>query len=118
MSSLDTESPAAAPGGNNQRPLALLVVAAVALSLISVVLNVLLLLRSPNSAIEQASGEIKEAIESNGGTVAKRIDNLKDACIDWQTVLKTAAEKPDATFKIVKGEDGLLNLAEIKAEAK
>lgn len=115
MSTHDTEAPAvAAPGGNPLKLLTILVTVALVLSVASVGLGVMQMLHPASVAIEQANGELKDTIDSNGSAIAKRLDHLKDACIDWQAVLKTASDKPDATFRIIKTEDGLLTLSEIK----
>ena len=117
MSAKESEAPASSPQPANQsKLLTILAGGAFALSLVAVVLTTLLLLRPIAKTIEQGNTEIKEAIDANGSTVGKKIEGLRDACIDWQAVLKTANDKPEAIFKIVKSADGLLlSLTEVKA---
>lgn len=117
MSTHENES--ASEGGktaNPLKPLTIMLGAAIFLSLLSTVFSLMVFLRPVGNLIEQGNSDLKESLESQGGTLAKRIDGLRDACIDWQAVLKTASEKPDATFRITKTEDGLLTLSEIKAQ--
>ena len=116
MSAQETEAPAApAAAAGSSKKILILVSAALFFSLISVVLLVVLLLRPVASKIEEGNTEIKEAMESGHKDVGKKIEALRDACIDWQAVLKTASDKPDAIFKIEKSADGLLlSLTEIK----
>lgn len=121
MSSKETETPhaAATPPANQSKLLIILAGSGVFLSLVAVVILVLLFLRpSIADKIEQGNAEIKEALEANGTQLGKKIVGLQDACIDWQAVLKTVSDKPDATFKIIKTEDGLLTLGEVGKTAE
>lgn len=114
MSAHETEAPAAAAKpANSSKLLTILAAAGVAFSLIAVILLAMLLMRPVASKIEEGNAEIKEALDASRGSLEKKVEALRDACIDWQAVLKVAGEKPDATFRIVKTPDGLLTLAEI-----
>ena len=119
MSSHEAEPAASAPKVPNQsKLLTILAGGAFALSLITMVIAVLILLKpSVADKIEQGNGEIKEAIETNGTSLTKAMAGMRDACIDWQAVLKASSDKPDAIFKIVKSPDGFLNLTEIQGGA-
>lgn len=119
MSAKESEVPAvaAAPAGS-PKLLVILAGAALLFSIITLALVVVLLLRPVTKTIEEGNSEVKESIEANGVAVGKKLEALRDACIDWQTVLKVASDKPDAVFKIVKSEDGLLlSLKEIQPGA-
>lgn len=118
MSAHETEAPAAAAKpANSSKLLTILAAAGVAFSLIAVILLAMLLMRPVASKIEEGNAEIKEALDASRGSLEKKVEALRDACIDWQAVLKVAGEKPDATFRIVKTPDGLLTLAEINQGA-
>lgn len=119
MSARETEAPGApAAVAGSSKIILILVSAALFFSLVAVALLVVLLLRPVASKIEEGNTEIKETMESSSKDLGKKIEALRDACIDWQTVLKTASDKPDAIFKIEKSADGLLlSLTEVKAGA-
>ena len=102
------------PAPFSTKPLLILIGVTLFLSLGSLIISLMLLMRPVSSLIEQGNSEIKESLDSKSASLGKRIDGLRDACIDWQAVLKTASEKPEATFRIIKGEDGLLTLTEVK----
>jgi hypothetical protein len=118
MSSKETDSHSEAPKPGNQSKLLLILAGgAFALSLVTVILAFVLLSRPVADKIEQGNAEIKEALESQGTSLGKKMLALQNACIDWQAVLKTASDKPDALFKIVKTADGMLTLNEVAPEA-
>lgn len=115
MSTHDSESPSAIPNAANQsKLLTILAGGACALSLLTAVLIFVQLSRPVVDKIEQGNTETIEAINASAASIAKKVDALQNACIDWQAVLKTASDKPDATFRIIKTADGLLTLSEVQ----
>lgn len=118
MSNKDADAPIASQApANHSKLVVILAGGAFVLSLVTAAMAFVLLSRPVADKIEQGNTEIKEAIDANGASLAKKIVALQDACIDWQAVLKTVSDKPDATFRIVKTADGMLTLSEVEQMA-
>ena len=62
------------------------------------------------SKIEQFNETLKTDLADSIASVHKKVDGLRSAEQEWQSVLKKASEKPDAVYKLVKSADGLLTL--------
>lgn len=69
------------------------------------------------AAITQLGIDDKAAISTASAALQTKVDALQKAGVEWQNALKSAAEKPDATYKIKKGDDGVLSLVEIQPPA-
>ncbi len=115
MTSQDTETPTPEPKAPNPlKLLTMLAGGAFALSLVTTALMVMQMMsHSAEDKIEQGATEIKETIAESNTILGKKFASLQTVCADWQAVLRSAGEKPDAVFKIVKTADGLLSLAEV-----
>lgn len=105
MSAEESEAPKPAPGGQPS-PKLLLILIGCAL-LLSVVNTVLLVLNPTAGKVEQFNESLKSDLAESIATVHKKIDGLKSAELEWQSVLKKSSEKPDAVYKIIRTEDGL-----------
>ena len=114
MNTQDSDSTTVTSVGNPFKLLILLAGGALACSLLAVILTAILLLRPVEGKIDEGNSAIKEAIDANAASTAKMMGVLRDACVDWQAVLKKASEKPDTVFKIEKMPDGYLTLKEIE----
>ena len=82
--------------------------------LISLSNTVLLLLNPTAGKVEQFNESLKTDVAESIASVHKKVDSLKSAELEWQAVLKKANEKPDAVYKIVISQNGLLTLTEIE----
>lgn len=109
MSADNAETPKAASPANPSKLLTLLAGGALLLSLVN---TVLLVLNPTAGKVEQFNEALKNDLAESIASVHKKIDGLKSAEIEWQSVLKKASEKPDAAYKIVKSADGFLTLTE------
>ena len=122
MSTHDTESPpVAAKAGNPFKLVIILAGGAFVCSLAAMVVAILIMLRPVDHKIDESTEAIKEAIDASGVSSNKMMASLRDACIDWQAVLKKSSENPDAVYKIEKMPDGYLTLKPVDpaaAEAK
>ena len=83
--------------------------------LLSLVNTVLILLNPTAKKVEQFNEELKAELAESVATLHKKVDGLHTAEVEWQTVLKKAKERPDATYKVVNTKDGYLTLTEIEA---
>jgi sensor histidine kinase regulating citrate/malate metabolism len=80
--------------------------------------NTALLLLNPTAGkVEQFNESLKTDVAESIASVHKKIDGLKSAEMEWQAVLKKASEKPDAVYKLVNSQNGLLTLTEIEPQA-
>jgi len=114
MSSEEAEAPKAAPSSQNFTKI-ILILAGGAL-LLSLVNTVLLVLNPTAGKVEQFNESLKSDLAESVATIHKKIDGLRSAEVEWQSVLKKSSEKPDAVYKIVKSEDGL-SLVEVSPAA-
>jgi len=91
----------------------------VAVMLVVTLANTALIVMNPTAKkVEQFNEELKTDLADSVATLHKKIDGLRSAEIEWQTVLKKAKAKPDATYKVVNTQDGYLTLTEVaKAES-
>lgn len=118
MSAHDSEStPAATKAANPFKLVLILAGGAFVCSLVAMVIAILLLLRPVEHKIEEGTEAIKEAIDASGVSSTKMMASLRDACIDWQAVLKKSSENPDAVYKIEKMPDGYLTLKVVEPAA-
>lgn len=94
-----------------------LILVAVALALTLV--NTALIAMNPTAKkVEQFNEELKTDLADSMASLHKKIDGLRSAEVEWQSVLKKAQAKPDAIYKVVNTQDGYLTLTEIeKTEA-
>lgn len=113
MSTEDSEAPKAVASGQPSPKLLLILIAAALL--LSLVNTVLLVLNPTAGKVEQFNESLKADLAESIATVHKKIDGLKSAELEWQSVLKKSSEKPDAVYKIIRTEDGL-TLTEIPRE--
>jgi hypothetical protein len=104
--------PAPPPAGSN-KVVMILAGGALVLSLAN---TVLLLLNPAASKVEEFNESLKSDIAESIATLHKKMDGLRGAEQEWQSVLQKATEKPDAVYKVVKAGDGLLTLTEIQPE--
>lgn len=107
-----SSKPAPSPANSNK---VVMVLAGGALVL-SLVNTVLLVLNPTASKVEAFNETLKGELAESIATVHKKVDGLRSAELEWQSVLKKASEKPDAVYKLVKSGDGLLTLTEIQPE--
>lgn len=105
---------AAAPSVNANKLIMILVGGALLLSLVN---TVLLLLNPAASKVEQFNETLKSDLAESVASIHKKVDGLRSADLEWQSVLKKASENPDAVYKLVKSADGLLTLTEIRPAA-
>jgi len=111
MSSNDAETPKASPVA--QPSLKVVTILAAGALVLSLVNTVLLVLNPTASNVEQANTELKSDVAESIGSLDKKLDGLRSAEVEWQSVLKKSSDKPDAVYKIVRTPDGLLTLTEI-----
>jgi len=89
----------------------ILVAVALALTLV----NTALIVMNPTAKkVEQFNEELKTELAESVAALHKKIDGLRSAEVEWQSVLKKAQAKPDATYKVVNTKDGYLTLTEIE----
>lgn len=104
------ESPESKPSPKNlQKPTLLIAAAALVFSLVN---TVLLVLNPAAKKAEQFNEEMKLEVAESVNAIHKKIDGLRSAEQEWQSVLKKAGANPDAVYKIVS-KDGYLTLTEI-----
>lgn len=91
----------------------------VAIALVATLANTALIVMNPTAKkVEQFNEELKTDLAESVATLHKKIDGLRSAETEWQSVLKKAQAKPDAIYKVVNTKDGYLTLTEIeKTEA-
>jgi len=93
-----------------EKPTLLIAAAALIFSLAN---TVLILMNPTAKKVEQFNEEMKSEVAESINTVHKKIDGLRSAEIEWQSVLKKASANPDAVYKVVNTKDGYLTLTEI-----
>ncbi len=95
-----------------------LTVILVAVALVLTLANTVLIVMNPTAKkVEQFNEELKTDLADSVASLHKKIDGLRSAEVEWQSVLKKAQAKPDATYKVINTKDGYLTLTEIeKAE--
>lgn len=93
-----------------------LIIAAAAL-VFSLANTVLLVLNPTAKKVEQFNEEMKTEVAESINTVHKKIDGLRSAEQEWQSVLKKASANPDAVYKVVNTKDGYLTLTEITPQS-
>jgi hypothetical protein len=99
---------------NLEKPTLIIAAAALVFSLAN---TVLLVLNPTAKKVEQFNEEMKTEVADSINTVHKKIDGLRSAEVEWQSVLKKASANPDAVYKVVNTKDGYLTLTEISAPA-
>ncbi len=113
MSEAPIETPAPTKANASNKIILVLVAAALVLSLA----NTILLAMNPTAKkVEQFNEELKTDLADSIASVHKKIDGLKSAELEWQSVLKKASEKPNAVYKVVNSKDGYLTLTEISPD--
>ncbi len=108
------ESKSKAAIHNLEKPTLIIAAAALVFSLAN---TVLLLLNPTAKKVEQFNEEMKTEVADSINTVHKKIDGLRSAEVEWQSVLKKASANPEAVYKIVNTKDGYLTLTEISSPA-
>ena len=94
-----------------EKPMMILMAVAVVLTLA----NTALIVMNPTAKkVEQFNEELKTELAESVATLHKKIDGLRSAETEWQSVLKKAQAKPDAIYKVVNTKDGYLTLTEIE----
>jgi sensor histidine kinase regulating citrate/malate metabolism len=81
---------------------------------LSLVNTVLILLNPTAKKVEQFNEELKTELAESVASLHKKVDGLHTAEVEWQSVLKKAKDRPDATYKVVNTKDGYLTLTEIE----
>lgn len=112
MSDTPTESAAPAKPKDNSVNKIIMGLAAGALVL-SLVNTVLLIMNPTAKKVEQFNEELKTDLAESVTSLHRKVDGLKTAEQEWQSVLKKANEKPDAIYKVVNTKDGYLTLTAI-----
>src|SRR5574343_1512994 len=86
----------------------------VAVALVLTLVNTVLIAMNPTAKkVEQFNEELKTDLAESVASLHKKVDGLRSAEIEWQTVLKKASAKPDAVYKVINTKDGYLTLTEI-----
>jgi hypothetical protein len=86
----------------------------VAVALVVTLVNTALIVMNPTAKkVEQFNEDLKTELADSVATLHKKIDGLRLAELEWQSVLKKAQTKPDAIYKVVNTQDGYLTLTEI-----
>jgi len=93
-----------------EKPTFLIATAALIFSLAN---TVLLVLNPTAKKVEQFNEEMKSEVAESVNVIHKKIDGLRSAEMEWQSVLKKASANPDAVYKVVNTKDGYLTLTEI-----
>jgi galactose-1-phosphate uridylyltransferase len=93
-----------------EKPTLLIATAALIFSLAN---TVLLVLNPTAKKVEQFNEEMKSEVAESVNVIHKKIDGLRSAEMEWQSVLKKASANPDAVYKVVNTKDGFLTLTEI-----
>lgn len=87
----------------------------VAVALVLTLANTALIVMNPTAKkVEQFNEELKTDLAESVASLHKKIDGLRSAEVEWQSVLKKAQAKPDAIYKVVNTKDGYLTLTEIE----
>ena len=88
-------------------------------ALVLTLVNTALIAMNPTAKkVEQFNEDLKTELADSVATLHKKIDGLRLAELEWQSVLKKAQAKPDAIYKVINTKDGYLTLTEIdKTEA-
>ena len=87
----------------------------VAVGLVLTLVNTGLIVMNPTAKkVEQFNEDLKSELAESIATLHKKIDGLRSAEVEWQSVLKKAQAKPDAIYKVVNTKDGYLTLTEIE----
>lgn len=87
----------------------------VAVALVVTLANTALIVMNPTAKkVEQFNEELKTDLAESVASLHKKIDGLRSAEAEWQSVLKKAQAKPDAIYKVVNTKDGYLTLTEIE----
>ncbi|MBT9522309.1 MAG: hypothetical protein IV101_15655 [Dechloromonas sp.] len=96
-----------------------LTVILVGVALVLTLVNTVLIAMNPTAKkVEQFNEDLKTELADSVATLHKKIDGLRLAELEWQSVLKKAQAHPDAIYKVVNTQDGYLTLTEIeKSEA-
>jgi galactose-1-phosphate uridylyltransferase len=90
----------------------------VGVALVLTLVNTVLIAMNPTAKkVEQFNEELKTELAESVTTLHKKIDGLRLAELEWQSVLKKAQAKPDAIYKVVNTKDGYLTLTEIESSA-
>jgi len=111
MSDVPKESQESKPSPKNFDKLTLVIAAA---ALIFSIANTVLLVLNPTAKkVEQFNEEMKSEVAESVNVIHKKIDGLRSAEMEWQSVLKKASANPDAVYKVVNTKDGFLTLTEI-----
>ena len=109
----ETTKAAPAPGGTSK----LMLILVGAALLFSIVNTVLILLNPSAGKLEKSNEALKGEMSESISALQKKLEGLKSAEVEWQSVLKKSAEKPDAIYKIIRSEEGL-SLVEVQQEAR
>ena len=87
----------------------------VGVALVATLANTALIVMNPTAKkVEQFNEELKTELAESVATLHKKIDGLRSAEVEWQSVLKKAQANPDAIYKVVNTKDGYLTLTEIE----
>lgn len=109
----DKESTEQKPKAKSFEKLTLILVA---VALVMSLVNTVLILMNPTAGkVEKFNEELKTELADTIASFHKKVDGLRLAELEWQTVLKKAKEKPDAIYKVVNTQDGYLTLTEVQA---
>lgn len=86
----------------------------VAVALVLSLVNTVLLVMNPTAKkVAEFNEELKTDLADSVTSLHKKIDGLRSAEVEWQSVLKKAQAKPDAIYKVINTQDGYLTLTEI-----
>lgn len=86
----------------------------VGVALVLTLANTVLIVMNPTAKkVEQFNEDLKTELADSVASLHKKIDGLRSAELEWQSVLKKAQTKPDAVYKVVNTQDGYLTLTEI-----
>ncbi|MDE2439956.1 MAG: hypothetical protein KGP14_02945 [Betaproteobacteria bacterium] len=111
MSDEPKESQESKPSARSfEKPILMIASAALIFSIAN---TALLLLNPTAKKVEQFNEEMKSEVAESINTVHKKIDGLRSAEMEWQSVLKKASANPDAIYRVVNTKDGFLTLTEI-----
>lgn len=111
MSDKPTE---AAPAAASPKKLDKILMILLAVTLVITLANTVLLILNPTAKkVEHFNEELKTEMAESIALIHKKIDGLRSAEAEWQSVLKKASAKPDAVYKVVNTKDGYLTLTEI-----
>jgi galactose-1-phosphate uridylyltransferase len=91
-----------------------LIVILIGVALVLTLANTVLIAMNPTARkVEQFNEELKTDLAESIASLHKKIDGLRSAEVEWQSVLKKAQAKPDAIYKVINTQDGYLTLTEI-----